>query len=100
MGGAGAGPSADGDVNERRRCGWLRIVSRLGAVVLIVGAAAAVLSGCKTVEPWERGSMAHFSMDPAAENVAMNEAFRQHVFEAREGAAGGYGRAGGGCGCN
>ena len=35
-----------------------------------------------------------------AETEAEEERFRSHVYDAREGAAGGHGSTGGGCGCN
>lgn len=63
---------------------------------------AAVLSGCMGAEPWvkpyERGNLAdpvmQFDRDPVS-SMYMN-----HVHEAREGARGASGSAGGGCGCN
>ena len=60
------------------------------------------LSACGPIEPWvkpyERDRLADpiMSLDP--DPVAT--AYMQHVFEAREGARGGEGSAGGGCGCN
>jgi hypothetical protein len=35
-----------------------------------------------------------------SESEAEEERFRSHVYDAREGAAGGHGSTGGGCGCN
>ncbi len=56
------------------------------------------LAGCVRVKPYERELLAKptmtFQPDPH-EDVLDN-----HMLEAREGAAGGYGSAGGGCGCN
>lgn len=50
------------------------------------------------VKPYERANLADpimsFSRDPVA------NAYINHVFEAREGARGAEGGAGGGCGCN
>ena len=58
----------------------------------------ALASGCVRVKPYERELLAKptmtFQPDPH-EDVLDN-----HMLEAREGAAGGYGSAGGGCGCN
>lgn len=62
---------------------------------------SAFITGC-TIEPWvqpyERANLADpimsFSRDP------VSTAYRNHVFEAREGARGGEGSQGGGCGCN
>ena len=60
-----------------------------------------LLSGC-AVEPWvqpyERANLADpvmsFSRDP------VSSSYIKHVYEAREGARGGEGSQGGGCGCN
>ena len=55
-------------------------------------------SGCTTVQPWERGNLSKremaWSPDPLADQLS------EHVFFAKEAASGGYGNAGGGCGCN
>jgi len=75
---------------------------RLGtATLLLLGLS---LSGCASlkVEPWvlpyERQHLAdpimQFDRDP------VSSAYIAHVFEAREGARGAIGSAGGGCGCN
>ena len=62
---------------------------------LLIGLAAV---SCAAVPPYERGLHAKRKMqlDPAPDATALE----QHVFEYREGAAGGYGSVGGGCGCN
>ncbi len=61
-------------------------------------ALAAVLSGCADVRPWERGALAdrrlRWLMTPE------RAAAREHVFTVREGAEGGHGNDGSGCGCN
>jgi hypothetical protein len=58
----------------------------------------ALAGGCVRVKPYERELLAKptmtFQPDPH-EDVLDN-----HMLEAREGASGGYGSAGGGCGCN
>lgn len=60
-------------------------------------AAAVVLSGCATVQPWQRGRLADpcmiFGADPG------RVAYMTHWQDAREGASGGFGVQGGGCGC-
>lgn len=57
-----------------------------------------VLSGCTAVKPWERGTLSKkemaWSPDPLAAQLG------EHIYFAKEAAAGGYGSAGGGCGCN
>lgn len=58
-------------------------------------------SGC-SIEPWvqpyERANLADpimsFSRNP------VSTSYRNHVFDAREGARGGEGSQGGGCGCS
>lgn len=70
----------------------------LGAVLL----ATLALSGCGNIEPWvkpyERQQLADpiMSFDPHP----ISTSYMHHVFEAREGARGALGSAGGGCGCN
>ena len=59
---------------------------------------ALITASCANVEPWERGRLAQAEMaldiDPlAAELEAL-------TFLSKEGASGGTGSAGGGCGCN
>ncbi len=54
----------------------------------------AVGSGCARVKPWEREHLARPTM-----TFEGDVSFEQLLFEAREGSAGGYGNAGGGCGC-
>jgi hypothetical protein len=66
-------------------------------VVVILVAAAALSSGCATVRPSEREILSKPEMNPAAEG--MEEKFQSHIESAREGAFGGHGAAGGGCGC-
>jgi hypothetical protein len=59
---------------------------------------AFVASGCAPVKPYERELLAKPIMlmgpDPDEDELDL------HMLEAREGATGGYGSAGGGCGCN
>ena len=69
---------------------------------LLVLALLAGTAGCSNFEPWgepyERDRLADpimaLDMDP------VSSAYIMHVYEAREGARGGEGAAGGGCGCN
>ena len=64
--------------------------------------AGALLGACGSIEPWvkpyERNRLADPIMFLDANPVST--AYMQHVYEAREGARGGEGAAGGGCGCN
>ncbi len=72
-----------------------RVCKRFVAVALLLGCVC-----CAPVRAWERESLAHVSMNSEAANRAAHQAFVRHVFDVREGATGGLGRAGGGCGCN
>lgn len=60
--------------------------------------ALVALGGCATVSPYQREYLARPAMDPSWEEGASG--FRAHVFDSREGATGGHGSTGGGCGCN
>ena len=66
----------------------------LGVALLAV----AFSSGCVRVKPYQREMLSKrimlFLPDPH------EDVLDQHMLEAREGAVGGYGSAGGGCGCN
>lgn len=55
-------------------------------------------SGCTAVKPWQRARLAKpmMQLDPEPESTLLE----QHVYQYREGSAGGYGGLGGGCGCN
>lgn len=56
------------------------------------------LGACVHVAPYEREALSDRSMDLARE--ASEAQFRAHVHDSREGATGGHGSMGGGCGCN
>ena len=69
--------------------------------LLVATLLALFLSGCATLErvqPWEREVLADpiMQLEPDPQEAALDE----HIFSTREGGAGGYGAAGGGCGCN
>lgn len=59
---------------------------------------AATASGCAAVKPWERGVLSKPQMLFGSDLVEVQ--LEEHVFQYREGAAGGFGFGGGGCGCN
>ena len=63
---------------------------------------AAGLSGCGNIEPWVKPYERDALADPimALDGDPVSVAYIQHVYEAREGAKGGEGAVGGGCGCN
>ena len=69
--------------------------------LLTLFAVAVALSaggGCVVVKPYQRELLSTRPMTASSE--ALEDGFRQHWQESREGAAGGYAAAGGGCGCN
>jgi len=63
----------------------------------------AVFGGCTNaklvrVKPWERASLADYTMNPGRDPLATVNA--EHVYFSRESASGGRGVGGSGCGCN
>lgn len=65
---------------------------------LLVALALVGVSGCVSVAPYEREALARPQSDITSEAEASE--FRAHVHDSREGATGGLGSTGGGCGCN
>jgi hypothetical protein len=55
------------------------------------------LSGCSTVQPWERGTLAKPQM--ALDPYPMQSTYRAHNYNSREAGAGAGSHGGGGCGC-
>ena len=80
----------------------MNMVNRASARVFILALSLVVLSGCSNIEPWvapyERDRLADPIM--ALDTDPVSTSYVQHVYEAREGARGGEGAVGGGCGCN
>lgn len=74
----------------------------IGFKLIALTLSALTLSACGNIEPWvkpyEREALADPIMSFDANPVS--SAYMHHVFEAREGARGAMGGAGGGCGCN
>ena len=70
--------------------------------ILLTTAVLAGLSACSPIEPWVKPYERDRLADPimAFDPDPVSTAYSHHVFEAREGARGGEGSAGGGCGCN
>lgn len=77
-----------------KRCGHI-ILSQQAIVVALLGLAA-FTSGCTAVAPYERGKLAHPTMS-AGSLSTMGE---EHLRAISEGATGGSGGTGSGCGCN
>lgn len=57
-----------------------------------------LLPACSQVKPWEKGNFTKAQM--SFEPDPLEARFKQHVYFSKEGSSGGYGLAGGGCGCN
>jgi hypothetical protein len=68
----------------------------LGAAIVFV----LLLTGCaiSPPAPWERGELAKSSMKFDGDRLDLLA--KQHVYFSKEGASGGAGVGGGGCGCN
>ena len=67
------------------------VTTSIARVVALV-----MTTGCSTVAPYERGKLAHPTMS-AADMTGFGEA---HLRAISEGATGGSGGTGSGCGCN
>lgn len=69
---------------------------------LLAATALVAFSGCANVEPWVKPYERDRLADPimALDGDPVSSSYLQHVYESREGARGGEGAAGGGCGCN
>ena len=69
---------------------------------MLIIAGLLLTSACSNVEPWvkpyERANLANEVMK--FDRNPVSGAYMNHVYEAREGARGASGSAGGGCGCN
>lgn len=68
-----------------------------GVRLALVLAMTALAGACATVQPWQRARLADPCMTFEA-NAGLS-AYAAHWQEAREGASGGSGVQGGGCGC-
>lgn len=76
----------------------LSVARRSGAAM----AALLLLSACGNIEPWVKPYEREALADPimSFDSNPISTSYTHHVFEAREGARGALGSAGGGCGCN
>jgi len=70
-----------------------KILKALAVVGMLTACA-----GCENVKPWQRGTLADVSM--RADRDPIGTGMDEHIFFSREGASGGRGVGGGGCGCN
>ncbi len=76
----------------------IKAFARLFLILAVLGGTV----GCSNFEPWVKPYERDRLADPimALDTDPVSSAYIQHVYEAREGARGGEGAAGGGCGCN
>jgi len=72
------------------------MMRRAMVAALIIALATAL--GCAPVKPYQRGRLAKPKMQ--LQRDAQATEIEQHVYESREGSAGGHVGTGGGCGCN
>ena len=97
-GGCDAGDASGGDAGLVVAIAIALVVARRRRLAAVVAALALAQAGCVHVRPHQRETLAErtmkFSPDPAEDELDL------HMQESREGSAGGYGSAGGGCGCN
>jgi hypothetical protein len=56
------------------------------------------LSACSSVQPWEKQNLAKPEM--TFEGDRLDTSYTEHIYSSKEGASGGSGVGGGGCGCN
>jgi len=75
----------------------MKMLSRL-VLLLALAAAGCFWSGCANVRPWERATMADYSMRP--DRDPLMTAMTEHIYFSREASSGGRGVGGSGCGCN
>lgn len=66
-------------------------------IIILISITSAILSGCQTVQPWERERLSNpnmiFDEDPIMKGI------QNHYLYIREGSEGGDGAQSGGCGC-
>jgi hypothetical protein len=81
-----------------RMCRLIRHRRRLARALALVSAVtfAVAISGCAPVAPYERGKLAHPTMTAGGLSTMGEE----HLHAISEGATGGSGGTGSGCGCN
>jgi Domain of unknown function (DUF4266) len=60
--------------------------------------AAVAMTGCATVQPYQREAFASYEM--RADRDPLATAMSEHVYFSREASTGGRGVGGSGCGCN
>ena len=76
-------------------------IRRAMASAALAALGCCVLGGC-SIQPWVKPYERDHLADPimSFDRNPVSGAYTDHVYEAREGARGASGSAGGGCGCN
>jgi hypothetical protein len=79
----------------------MKLPARVTTSVVLL-AASGFLAGCSDIQPWVKPYERDRLADPimSFDRNPISESYIDHVHEAREGARGATGSAGGGCGCN
>ncbi len=72
--------------------------ARTALLFFIAGIVLGGFSSCTNVKQYQRGYLAEYVMLPVKDSLAKGMA--DHMYFSREGAYGGEGVGGGGCGCN
>ena len=67
-------------------------------LLVLLGGLTALFAGCTTVHPWERATLADYTMRP--DRDPLHNAMFEHIYFSREASSGGRGVGGSGCGCN
>jgi len=67
-------------------------------LLVIVSSFLVLMNGCTNVKPWERSTLADYTM--RSDRDPLRDANNEHIWFSREAASGGRGVGGGGCGCN
>lgn len=57
-----------------------------------------LVTGCSTVKPWQRGTLAKPEMSWSPDRLEAT--LESHIYYSKEASFGGSAAAGGGCGCN
>ncbi len=75
-----------------------RLLLPLGLIAVAVGFSGCAGANLVRVKPWERATLADYTMRPDRDPLATS--MSEHIYFSRETATGGRGVGGSGCGCN